>query len=124
MMYRSFVDLVFIILCALAVMLDQSIAVRGLRADPADVGNGGTEEIALEDMEVLVVGEEAFGLGGEEYADAGSAVAAAGPDAPIVVVPESDSVSHHRVVETWWDIRRTGRHVELGVRASGEGEGS
>lgn len=124
MMYRSFVDLVFVILCALAVMLDQSIAVRGLRAEPAAVGNGGTEEIALEDMEVLVVGEEAFGLGGEEYADADSAVAAAGPGVPIVVVPESDSVSHHRVVETWWDIRRTGRHVELGVRASGEGEGS
>ena len=123
-MYRSFVDLVFIILCALAVLLDQSIAVRGLRADPADVGSGGTEAIALEDMEVLVVGDEAFGLGGEEYPDAGSAVAAAGPDKPIVVVPESDSVSHHRVVEVWWDIRRTGRHVELGVRASGEGEGS
>lgn len=124
MMYRSFVDLVFIVLCALAVMLEQSISVGGLSAEPADVGNGGVRDIPLEDMEVLIVGESSFGLGGAQFGDAGSALAQVGPEVPIVVVPEGNGVSHHRVIEAWWDIRRTGRHVELGVRASGEGEGS
>lgn len=124
MMYRSFVDLVFIVLCALAVMLDQSVSLRGLRADPADVGSGGTQEISVDEMEVLVVGDGGFGIAGTEYPDAESALAALAPDVPVVVVPESDAVSHHRVVATWWAIRRTGRHVELGVRAEPEGAGT
>ena len=124
MMYRSFVDLVFIILCALAVILDRSVELRGLRADLAGVGEGGTEEIALADMEPMVVGDDSVHLAGRDFPGVPAALAGLRPEATVVVVPASDAVSHQRVIAAWWEVRRTGRHAELGVRAVSEGAGS
>lgn len=124
MMYRSFVDLVFIVLCALAVILERSVELRGLRADLADVGEGGTAEIATEDMEPLVVCEDRVQAAGRDFPGVPAALSAIPPGAAVVVVPAGESVSHQRVIAAWWEVRRTGRHAELGVRAVSEGAGT
>lgn len=127
MMFRSFVDLVFIMLCAVVVILTQSVPLKGLKADPTDVGNGEAHSIDSGVTEILVVSDEWIGLNGERFEALEAAVEHLSSDsgATVVVVPEHADVSHHRVIRTWWDLKRTGRHVELGVRPeSGESRSS
>lgn len=121
MMYRSFVDLVFIVLCALAVILSQSVSLHGLKADPVDVGADGADRIPLESMGMLVVGAEDVAIGGTRFPVLDDALRSLEATQGVVVIPESDAVSHHRIVSVWWDVHRTGRHVELGVRSVGTG---
>lgn len=118
MMLRSFVDFVFILLCATIVLLTESVALKGLTADPTDVGDGDAHAIDANRTEILVVSDEWLGVGGERFTAPESAVARLSQDrdVTIVIVPEHSSVSHHRVIGTWWDLKKTGRHVELGVR--------
>jgi hypothetical protein len=121
-MYRSFVDLVFIVLCALAVVLTESVSLRGLKTDPVDVGAEGAARLPLDQMGMIVVGEGHLAIDGDRFDRLEDALGAIAADKAVVVVPESDTVSHHRIVAVWWDIHRTGRHVELGVRAAGAKE--
>lgn len=117
MMYRSFVDLVFIMLCALAVIVAQSITLRGLKVDPVDVGAEGAESLPGGEPVVLVVGEADVAVTDTRFDDVPSALASIPGPAPIVVVPESDGISHHRVVAVWWELHQSGHRVDLGVRA-------
>lgn len=122
MMARSFVDLVFIILCAVIVLLTESVQLQGLDAAPAGVGDEAAHEVALDEMEVIVVADDWYGCAGERALSVDGALRLAPRDAAILVVPESSAVSHHRVIGAWWDIRSRGRVVELGVEsASDEG---
>jgi hypothetical protein len=123
-MYRSFVDLVFIVVCALAVVLTQSVTLRGLKADPVDVGAEGSSRIPLESMRMLVVGPDHLAIDEMRYESVEGAIGALDEGQGVVVIPESDAVSHHRIVGVWWDIHRSGRHVELGVRSEGGREQS
>jgi hypothetical protein len=118
MMMRSFVDLVFILLCATVVLLTQSVTLKGLKADPTDIGDGDAHTIDSSRTEILVVSDEWVGLGGAKFStpDAALASVAQDPDVTVVIVPEHADVSHHRVIGTWWDLKRSGLHVELGVR--------
>jgi len=124
MMYRSFVDLVFIVVCALAVVLTQSVTLRGLKADPVDVGAEGSSRIPLESMKMLVVGADHLAIDDARFESVEHAIGALQDGQGVVVIPESDAVSHHRIVGVWWDVHRSGRHVELGVRSEGGKERS
>lgn len=122
-MFRSFVDLVFILLCAVVVVLTQSVPLKGLKADPTDVGDGEAHAIDSGVTEILVVSDDWIGFNGEKFDGLESAAKRLSSDvnATTVVVPEHAEVSHHRVIRTWWELKRAGRHVELGVRPeSGE----
>jgi hypothetical protein len=118
MMFRSFVDLVFILLCAVVVILTQSVPLKGLKADPTDVGDGEANSIDSGVTEVLIISDDWIGLNGERFDALDVAVRrlSSDPGAITVVVPEHADVSHHRVIRAWWDLKKTGRHVELGVR--------
>ncbi len=126
MMYRSFVDLVFIILCAVIVVLAEldTDVLKGLDANPADVGSNGAHSIAIEEMQVLVVSEDFYTIEGVRFVDISAALQTLAQDAPVVVVPESSDLSHERVIAAWWQVHQTGRHVELGVRTETDGSQS
>ena len=118
MMFRSFVDLVFILLCAVVVILTQSVPLKGLKADPTDVGDGETSSIDSGVTEILIISDDWVGLNGERFDALEAAMERLSneSDTTTVVVPEHADVSHHRVIRAWWELKRTGRHVELGVR--------
>jgi biopolymer transport protein ExbD len=120
MMYRSFVDLVFIMLCALTLVLTQSISLKGLKANPADADAAQSGSITAHRIQVVVIAEEWMGVDGEKFNDVQSLLGRIDPAAQLVVVPENAEVSHHRVMEAWTILRRSGREVELGVRPSKE----
>ncbi|MSQ90753.1 MAG: hypothetical protein EXS01_05080 [Phycisphaerales bacterium] len=126
MMYRSFVDLVFIILCALIVVLAEAgtDSLRGLSADPADVGDQGTHELDDGGFEFLVVSEVGFIVRDTHFTKVADALNLLDPGLAVVVVPESSLLSHDRVIGAWWEARQSGRHVELGVRTDANGSQS
>ena len=97
-MYRSFVDLVFIMLCALTLVLTQSISLKGLKANPADTDAAQSGSITAHRIQVVVIAEEWMGLDGEKFNDVQSLLGRVDPAAQLVVVPENAEVSHHRVM--------------------------
>ena len=68
MISRSFVDLLFILLCAAIVMLANSSPLRVAEADPAKAAGGGTLDLAGRELRLLVVGETELWIG-EELVD-------------------------------------------------------
>lgn len=124
MISRSFVDLMFILLCAVTSLLTQSSNLRSLRIDPADAGTGGTRAVSAASIEVVSVSDEALEFRGERRSSAADIRAAADVDMLLLLVPEHDKVSHHRVLALWRDLTRLGLRVELGVKASSGGSTS
>ncbi len=120
MMYRSFVDLVFIILCAVILVLTQSIPLKGLKANPADADATQSGAFSALRIQVVVIAEKWVGVEGEKFIDIQAILKILDPMAQLVVVPENSNVSHHRVMEVWTVFRRSGREVELGVRPKQE----
>jgi len=118
MMFRSFVDLVFILLCAVLVLLTNSVQLKGLSADVSDVGEHESNAIDPHETLIVVVSEDWLGIDGKHLSDVSEVQSAlkAQSKTSVVVIPETSSVSHHRVIETWWTLKQSGWRVELGVR--------
>lgn len=114
MISRSFVDLLFILLCGAVVMLANSVPLRLADAAPAKVAGGGRLDLAGRTLRVLVVGEDRLRLDGELLP----------PEAPlptfrdedrVVLLPEGVAVTHHRMLAVWSDLRGAGIEADLGV---------
>lgn len=123
-MSRSFVDLMFILLCAVISLVTQATNLRSLRIDPADAGTGGTRAVAGSSIEVVAVSDEALDFRGQRLTSADEVRAASDPDMLLLLVPEHERVSHHRVLALWRDLTRLGLRVELGVKATSGGSPS
>jgi hypothetical protein len=118
MMGRGFVDLMFILLCSTIVLLAQSIPLRGLLAEPAVAGIGGTRPI--DGVDVVLVSIDASTVSTAEHT--GSTLDALElPRGPItlILLPATSTVSHHRVIDVWRTAQASGYRVELGVKPGG-----
>ncbi|MDA1106170.1 MAG: hypothetical protein O2855_06210 [Planctomycetota bacterium] len=118
--FRSFVDLVFVVLCGLVVVLQESVELKGLTVDAVDMLEGVTHDIAMDTPGVLVVGDEWYAANGEHYPalpDAIAAASSASSGEVIVVVPVDEKISHERVLSTWFAVTQSGHRAELGVTA-------
>lgn len=123
MISRSFVDLLFILLCAALVMLANSSQLRVADATPAKVAGGGRLDLAGRDLRVIVVDDGAITLDGDHWdAETPPPGRLAATDR-VVVVPADDAVSHHRVLRVWSRLRALGLEVDLGVLPEGSKEG-
>jgi hypothetical protein len=111
---RSFVDLLFILLCGAVVMLANSVPLRLADASPAKVAGGGRLDLAGRTLRVLVVGPDRLRLDGEAVSPE-AAVAALGQDDRAVLLPESTAVTHHRMLAVWSRLRGAGIDADLGV---------
>jgi biopolymer transport protein ExbD len=122
MISRSFVDLLFILLCAAIVMLANSSPLRVAEADPAKAAGGGTLDLAGRELRLLVVGETELWIG-EELVDKGTPLAQrfARSDR-VVIVPQAASVTHHRVIDVWSSLQAAGIEADLGVVPAAEGK--
>lgn len=116
-MYRNFVDLCFIMLCALVVVLEQSVELRGLRAAPAELDEAASHAVAMDSPGVLVVGDGWFGAAGGKHGALSDALDALTGSARVIIVPEGRGVSHEVVMTAWWGAVARGFQSELGVSA-------
>lgn len=115
MVSRSFVDLIFILLCAVVVLLTQSVRLHAMKVDPVKVGSGGSRSVAGSSIEIVAISDDMISVSGKQYKDIQSFLQAVDIDAHLLIVPENNKVSHHRVIKAWWEIQQHGRQVELGV---------
>lgn len=121
MISRSFVDLMFILLAAAIMLLTQSVQMRGMKCDPVHSKGGESRDITGSGIEVVVISNDWIGVRGKHYEDVQQVLAVIEKDLNIVLVPENDSISHHRVISLWLDLRAAGRHIELGIQPVKEG---
>ena len=118
MICRGFVDLLFILLCSTIVLLAQSIPLRGLLAEPAVAGTGGSRPLGGDEIVLISVSDSelatttATGTRLDELALPSSS-------STIIIVPATESITHHRVIDVWKQARDAGYRVELGVQPGG-----
>jgi len=115
MSYRSFIDVLFILLLAAIVMLAQSFHVGGLEMEPAKVGADGVSSLHADEVQLVVVTEDALLLEEREYADGVAVDRALAPGQPVLLVAQQAVVSHQRVMTAWSELKNLGRDVRLGV---------
>ena len=118
MICRGFVDLLFILLCSTIVMLAQSIPLRGLLAEPVLAGTGGSRPLGGDDVVLVSVSESKLATTsatGTRLDD----LSLPSSSSTIIIVPATDSITHHRVIDVWRQARDAGFHVELGVQPGG-----
>jgi len=125
-MSRSFVDILFILLCSTVVMLSQSLQIGSLDVAPAKVGGGGISAICADDVQLLVVhkdGLEIVDVTGQHKRQVQNMEELAGvirDPHGVILVAGSEDVSHQRVMHVWSECRNSGWVVKLGAVPEGK----
>jgi len=111
---KSFVDLLFILLCSTIVMLSDTVRVKQVDLAPAEVGGGAISATRAEDVVVVAVSADGVTHDGRSIPDA------ALPDslpvgASALLSPSDENVTHFRVMRVWSSLRSAGVDAHLGV---------
>ncbi len=127
MAYKSFIDLLFILLLSTFVLLSESVRMETVDANPAEVSGGGSAvDDPKEAVQVAVLPEGRLAVAGEEVADE-EAAGRVPADSWVLLVPGPAGLGHQRVMEAWSTLRDAGLDVRLGVKpgsaSAGKGGG-
>jgi len=118
--YRSFIDVLFILLLSAIVLLSQSTQIGELETAPARIGQGGISPIRAEEVRLVAVATDGLALDGQRFSRIERLDGALPPGAPVLLVTERADVAHQRVMEVWSALRERGRDVRLGVAPARE----
>ena len=129
-MNRSFVDLLFILLCGTILLLSQSLQIGAVDTTPAKIGGGGISEVRADEVVLVVVAVDQITLQRQdgttiELADHEQLSSHVEPGPCVLLVPGDEEVSHHRVMQVWSACRKAGVVVKLAAvpeKASTDGE--
>ncbi len=116
MSYKSFVDVLFIILLATLVMLTQTVNLGAVDTAVAKIGPGGLSPIRADQVQVVVVSQDALQLDGTTWREIDSMSAIIRPQDPVLLVTADAKVSHHRVMEVWSELHQRELDVKLGAQ--------
>ena len=117
-MNKSFVDLLFILLCCTIVLLSQSLQVGAVDAAPAKLGGGGISEVRADEVQLVVIDDAELVLvddAAQQHAYGSPAELLRGvlPNRCVLLAAAHAEVSHHRVMEIWSHCREAGVAVKL-----------
>ena len=115
-MSRSFVDLLFILLCSTIVLLSQSIQLGSVETKPAEVGSGAIASINADDVRLVVVDENELVFEGQRFANVQLLAESLLSGDTIILTVSAEAISHHRVMRVWSDVRDHGFTVKLGAK--------
>jgi biopolymer transport protein ExbD len=118
--YKSFVDVLFILLLGTIVMLTQVVSVGAIEAELLELGGGGVTPVRGDDIELVVVDDDVIRYGEGAFTDVAELAAALPADAVVLVVAAHGDVRYHRVMEAWSDLAATGLDVRLGAEPGEE----
>ncbi len=116
MSYRSFIDILFIILLATLVMLTQTVDLGAVDTAVARIGPGGISRVRADQVQVVVVGADELQLDGTTWREIDSMGAMIRPLDPVLLVTADAEVSHHRVMDVWSELHQRELDVKLGAR--------
>jgi len=119
-MLKSFVDLLFILLCGTIVSLSQSFQLGALETAPAKIGSGGISEVCADQAWTLVVNPSDYTLidnQGVAYKlqTLEGLLLSIRQMQRVVVVARTEGISHQRVMDCWDQCRVLGIKAQLGV---------
>lgn len=115
---KSFVDLLFILLCSTIVMLSQSIQVGSMDIAPATMGSGSVSEVRADDVVLLAVYEgkcEIVAQDGQSQrlSDVRQLEAIIPPGKCLLLSAANDKISHHRIMSVFSSCVDIGYAVKL-----------
>jgi len=119
--YKSFIDLLFILLLSTLVLLLQSVHVGAIDVAPAEVGFGGVSKVRAGEVRVVVITDQGLKLDEREWSDPRELAERIAPGDTALLVGGDDEVRHHRVMRVWSQLRESGVSVKLGVEPDAEG---
>ena len=128
-MIKSFVDLLFILLCGTIVMLSQSLRIGAVETAPAKLGSGGISDVSADEVRLVVVndkGIELVDITGEVLKKQSVSELAKfiEPGECVLLTVKKEDVSHQRVMECWDGFRKTGVKVKLAATSEDTGKPS
>lgn len=115
---KSFVDLLFILLCSTIVMLSQSIQISSMDIAPAKIGSGGLSEVNADDVVLLAIYEdkcEIVTTDGkiQQFSDI-QQLRSSIPEGKCLLLSATDeNVSHHRIMSVFSQCVDIGYAVKL-----------
>jgi hypothetical protein len=115
---KSFVDLLFILLCSTIVMLSRSVEVGAVEMQPAKVGSGNVSAISADDIRVIAVSLESIECvnddGSSDVLDSIDQVKERfSKDKCILLSASQGSVTHQRMMQVWSRLVGDGYVVKL-----------
>ena len=112
---RSFVDVLFILLCGMIVLLSESIRIGSLEVDPAEIGGGGIDRLTADEVNLLVVDDKQLVVDDQAFADVSAYLEAQREMPGALIVPRHSDVSHHRMMRVYDILTQEGVDVRFGV---------
>ena len=115
---KSFVDLLFILLCCTIVMLSQSLQVGSVDIAPARMGSGSLSEVTAGDVILVVVYEGKCEIVAEDgqkqqFSDVRQLQATIPPGKCLLLSAANENVSHHRIMSVFSSCVDVGFAVKL-----------
>ncbi len=116
MNYKSFIDVLFILLLSAMVMLTQSVQLGAVDTVLAELGAGGVSPISADDVQIVVVSDDELRLNDRSFAAAEEIAGSLRAGDPVLLVTADAEVRHHRVLGVWSALRHQGLDVKLGAK--------
>ncbi|MEM1212055.1 MAG: hypothetical protein AAGI68_07120 [Planctomycetota bacterium] len=118
MLLKSFIDLAFILLCAAVVLLAQSVRVGAIDTDPAEVQGDQLADPIPQTTRIVVIAPDELFLEDQAVPTLEALLNQTDPDTALMLTPQSEAVSHHRVMSVWSRLSSAGRTVQIAAVAS------
>ena len=116
MNYKSFIDILFIILLATLVMLTQSVQLGAVDTALTTLGAGGISPVSADDVQIVIIGQDQVELDGTIWQTCDELGNAIRPNDPVLLLTADAEVSHQRVMRVWSELRERELDVKLGAR--------
>ncbi len=116
MSYKSFIDILFIILLATLVMLTQSVQLGAVDTALTTLGADGISPISADDVQIVIIGQDQVELDGTTWKTCDELGKAIRPNDPVLLLTADAKVSHQRVMRVWSELRERELDVKLGAR--------
>ncbi len=116
MNYKSFIDILFIILLATLVMLTQSVQLGAVDTALTTLGAGGISPVSADDVQIVIIRQDEVELDGTTWKTCDELGKVIRPNDPVLLVTADTDVSHHRVMHVWSELRDRDLDVKLGAR--------
>lgn len=115
---KSFVDLLFILLCGTIVMLSQSIQISSMDIAPAKMGAGSLSEVSADDVVLLAVYEskcEIVAADGQtqQFSDIRQLQSTIPQTKCLLLSAADGNISHHRIMSVFSQCVDIGYMVKL-----------
>ncbi len=118
--YKSFVDMLFILLLGTMVMLSQSVQIGALDTVMAKLGSRGISSVRADEVQVIVIDKDGLRFEGETWEDIEQLAERIRADDPVLLVTADREVRHHQVMAIWMALRHRELDVKLGAQPSSE----